>query len=76
MDIEGPEEAAENIESQPCENMAEEGFLAEKLRELDARPDRDAIIQAAVDGKLDGVEGGETAQAAMYLLSDGTGSSV
>jgi hypothetical protein len=73
MDTEFLEEATENKEGQPCENAAEEGFLAEKLRELDARPDRDAIIQAAIDGKLDGVEGGETAQAAMYLLSDGTG---
>jgi hypothetical protein len=73
MNTEDPEEAAENKEGQPCEKVAEEGFLAEKLRELDANPDRYAIIQAAVDGKLDGAEGGETTQTAMYLLSDGTG---
>jgi len=73
IDTEGSEEVAENIEDQPCEKVDSEGFLAEKLRELDARPDRDAIIQAAVDGKLNGIEGGETMQIAMYLSSDGSG---
>lgn len=72
-DIEGPEEAAEDTEGQPCANVAAEGFLAEKLRELDARPDRDALIQAAIDGRLDGAEGAQTTLAALYLSSDGTG---
>ena len=70
---EGPEEAAEHIEAQPCANVAAEGFLAEKLRELDASPDRDKIIQAAIDGKLEGAEGAEPALTAQYLLGDGTG---
>jgi hypothetical protein len=73
MDTKGTEEAAEDVEGQACANAAAEGFLAEKLRELDARPDRDTIIQAAIDGRLDGVEGARAAQSALYLLADGTG---
>ena len=72
-DIEGTEEAAQVMEGQPCANAVAEGFLAEKLRELDASPDRDTIIQAAVDRGVDGAEGAEPTQTALYLLSDGTG---
>jgi len=72
-DGEGAEEAAEYIEGQPCANVAAEGFLAEKLRKLDASPDRDTIIQAAIDGKLDGAEGVQPALSALYLSGDGTG---
>jgi hypothetical protein len=73
MDAKGPGEAAEDIEAQACANAAAEGFLAEKLRGIDAKPDRDAIIQAAADGKLDGAEGAEPTLSALYLLADGTG---
>jgi len=47
--------------------------LAEKLRELDESPDRDIIIQAAIDGKLDGAVGAKPALSALYLSGDGTG---
>jgi hypothetical protein len=72
-DTECTEETAKDMEEQPCANVDAEGFLAEKLKELDANPDRDAIIQAAVDGRLDGAEGAETTLSALYLSSDGTG---
>ena len=71
--VEDPEEAGEGTGDEACATKASEGFLAEKLRELDARPDRDAIIQAAVEGRLEGTEGGQAAQVALYLSSDGTG---
>ena len=67
-----PEEA-EGIEGRPCSNDTAEGFLADRLRELDASPDRDAIIQEAIDGKLKGAEGVQAAQTVLYLGSDGTG---
>ena len=73
INTEGPEEAVESMEGQPCANVAAEGFLAEKLRELEANPDRDTIIQAAVDGKLDGAEGAKASLTVMYLSGDGTG---
>ena len=47
--------------------------MAEKLKELDASHDRDTIIQAAIDGKLDGVERAETTLTVSYLSADGTG---
>ena len=72
-DIEGPEETAKSMEDQSSTNVVAEGFLAEKLRELDAKPDRDTIIKAAIDGKLDGAEGGQATMTALYLLGDGTG---
>jgi len=58
---------------QLCANAVAEGFLAEKLRELDTNPDRDTIIQAAIDGRLLGVECAQTEQSTLYLLADGTG---
>ena len=70
---ETPEETAEDIQTQPCVNVAAEGFLAEKLKELDASPDRDTIIKAAIDGKLDGEEDAKPAQTALYIQADGTG---
>jgi len=73
MDNNDSEEAAEDMEGQPSANMEAEGFLAEKLRELDARPDRDAIIKAAIDGKLEGIEGAQSQLSALYLEADGTG---
>ena len=66
-------EKAEETEGSPCANGEVEGFLSEKLRELDARTDRDAIIQAAIDGKLEGAECAQITQTALYLESDGTG---
>jgi len=65
------EKAAEYIEEQT--NAVAEGFLAEKLKELDTSPDRDTIIQAAIDGKLNGAEGAEPALTAQYFSADGTG---
>jgi len=72
-DTEDQDAANEVIDSQSCANVTAEGFLAEKLRELDARSDRDAIIQAAINGKIDGVEGAEATLSALYLSADGTG---
>ena len=73
-DTERIEEVTEGMEGhRPCENVAVEGFLAEKLRELEARSDRDVIIQAAVDGIIDGVDNAEATQNVLYLSSDGTG---
>jgi len=66
-------EGTESPEVSPCLNDTAEGFLAEKLRELDASPDRDAIIQAAIDGKPEGTEGAQATQTVLYLESDGTG---
>ncbi len=56
-----------------CNKVMPEGFLAEKLRELEARPDKDTIISNALDGKLIGSEGGQAKTTAMYILADGTG---
>jgi len=66
-------EGTKSPEVSPCLNDTAEGFLAEKLRELNARPDKDAVIQAAIDGKLDGSEGAQATQTVLYLESDGTG---
>ena len=66
-------EETESTEASQSINDTAEGFIAEKLRELDASPDRDAIIQAAIDGKLDGTEGAQATQTVLYLESDGTG---
>ena len=71
--IENLEDAAEETECQPCENVAAVGFIAEKLKELDADPDRDKIIQATMEGNLDGAEGAKPAQVVVYYSSDGTG---
>ena len=67
------EETIKDIERQPLTNTAEKGFLAEKLRELEARADKDTIIQAAVNGNLDGAEGIEPTLFVLYLSADGTG---
>jgi hypothetical protein len=56
-----------------CENGGEAGFLAQKLEELNERPDRDIVIQNAIDGKLEGVENGIPTKTVMYALVDGTG---
>jgi len=66
-------EETESTEAGQSINDTTEGFIAEKLRELDASPDRDVIIQAAIDGKLDGTEGAQATQTVLYLESDGTG---
>ena len=73
IDTEGAEEAVEGSEGQPSASVEAKGFLADKLRELDASPDRDAIIQAALDGKIDGAEGARADLSALYLEADGTG---
>jgi len=73
ISTEGQEGAAEDIEDQSGASVEAKGFLAEKLRELEARPDRDVIIQAALDGKIDGAEGAQAALSALYMEADGTG---
>jgi len=72
-DTESPEETAEDMDVQPIANVAAEGFLSKTLRELEAKPDRDSIIQTAIDGKLDGAEGAEVTKTVLYFSADGTG---
>jgi len=72
-DTENLEETAEETNDQPCANIVKEGFLSKRLRELDANPERDTIIKAAIDGKVDGVEAAQESLNVMYLSGDGTG---
>jgi hypothetical protein len=55
------------------ESCVGKGFLDQRLEELDARADRDSVIQNAIDGKLEGVESKEVAKTVAYSLADGTG---
>jgi hypothetical protein len=58
---------------QSCENDGEGISLAQRLQELDARSDRDKVIQDALDGKLEGVECGAASKSVIYASTDGTG---
>lgn len=51
------------------------GFMEKRLREIDASPDRDAIIEEALRGNVDGAERKrmKSDQTAAYVLADGTG---
>jgi hypothetical protein len=49
------------------------GFLAQRLEALDADPNRDSIIKAAIEGKLEGVESGVPQKSVLYVGNDGTG---
>jgi len=53
----------------------EPGFVEMRIKEIDESPDRDAIIQKALSGNVDGNEREHTraAQVAAYVLADGTG---
>jgi len=68
------QETIEALEDdQSCENDGEVVSLAQRLQELDARSDRDKVIQDALDGKLEGVECGAAFKSVVYATSDGTG---
>ena len=56
-----------------CESGNGTGFLAQRLEALDADPNRDAIIKAAIKGKLEGVESGVPTKSVLYVGNDGTG---
>ena len=56
-----------------CDSAGGKGFLEQRLDALDADPDRDSIIKAAIDGKLEGVESGEPMKFVLYASPDGTG---
>ncbi len=49
------------------------GFIAERLAELDAHPDREAIIQAALDGNVEGSDNAAIMKKVVYAQADGTG---
>jgi hypothetical protein len=53
----------------------EPGFIEKRIQEIDARPDRDVIIEKALNEGVDGAERNpmESDQKATYVLSDGTG---
>jgi len=52
------------------------GFVEERIRRIDASPEREAILKNALQGDVDGMERKqrlEADQVASYILSDGTG---
>ena len=53
----------------------EPGFIDKRMQEIDASPDRDAIIRKALSGDVDGNERehAKAAQGVAYVLADGTG---
>jgi hypothetical protein len=59
--------------NEACESGNGAGFLSQRLEALDGDPDRDAIIEAAIKGKLEGVESDVPAKSVLYVLADGTG---
>ena len=65
--------AAMHEAGESCESGNREGFLAQRLDSLDADPDRDSIIKAAINGSLEGVESGKPTKSVLYVLTDGTG---
>ena len=53
-----------------------EKFLSKRLDELLKKPDRDTVIQDAIDGKLEGAEAAPSspvAKTVVYAMADGTG---
>jgi hypothetical protein len=61
-------EAAPTVEYEP-------GFIEKRIQEIDEAPNRDAIIEQALHGDVDGAERERTKsdQTTTYILSDGTG---
>jgi len=59
--------------AQKCDNGGENMSLAQRLEELDARADKDRVIQDAIDGKLEGAESGALSRTVVYGSPDGTG---
>lgn len=53
----------------------EPGFIEKRIQQIDASPDRDALIEKALNEGVDGAERKpmESDQKATYVLSDGTG---
>ncbi len=49
------------------------GFISGRLNEIDVHPNRDSIIQDAINGKLIASAGSAVKQTVIYALADGTG---
>jgi len=66
---------AEDEMTQHPSAVRQPGFIEGRMQEIDADPDREAVIKSALQGDVNGVEGKhrEADQTAIYILADGTG---
>ena len=73
---EGEKQADEQTGSTSADGNAYEprfGFISDRLHEIDVHPNRDSIIQDAIDGKLIASASSAVKQTVIYALADGTG---